>query len=138
MTLRVLVADDQAPFRGAVRSVLDASTDFELVAEATSGEEALALVDALRPDVVLMDIKMPGIGGIEAARSVTARYPETVTILLSTYREEDLPPQARTCGAAAYLHKSDFAGHVLRELLHGRPDSAASLGHASGRPPRNA
>ena len=120
MTLRVLVADDQAPFRRAVRSVLDASTDFELVAEARSGEEAVALVGALRPDVVLMDIKMAGIGGIEAARSITATCPETMTILVSTYREEDLPPQTRTCGAAAYLQKSDFAGNTLRELWDGR------------------
>ena len=119
MSYRVLVADDQAPFRRAARSVLGATADFELVAEATSGEEAVALVEALRPDVVLMDIKMPGIGGIEAARSIAATCPETVTILLSTYREEDLPPQARTCGAAAYLHKSDFAALVLRELLEG-------------------
>ena len=126
MTYRVLVADDQAPFRRAARSVLGASADFELVAEATSGEEAVALADALRPDVVLMDIKMPGIGGIEAARAIRATHPETITILLSTYREEDLPPQARTCGAAAYLHKSDFAGHVLRELLdEGRPSGRA-------------
>ena len=120
MTVRVLVADDQAPFRGAARSVLGATADFELVGEATSGEEAVALVNSLRPDLVLMDIKMAGIGGIEAARSIKATSPETLTILLSTYREEDLPPQARTCGAAAYLHKSDFSRHALRELWHGR------------------
>ena len=120
MTFRVLVADDQAPFRRAARSVLSATADFELVAEATSGEEAVALVRALRPDIVLMDVTMAGIGGIEAARSIAETYPETMTILLSTRREEDLPPQARTCGAAAYLHKSDFAGHTLRELWDGR------------------
>jgi DNA-binding NarL/FixJ family response regulator len=120
MTIRVLVADDQAPFRRAARSVLTATAGFQLVGEATSGEEAVALVDSLRPDLVLMDIKMAGIGGIEAARSITAAYPETMTILLSTYREEDLPPEARTCGAAAYLHKSDFGGRVLRELWDGR------------------
>jgi two-component system invasion response regulator UvrY len=119
MTVRVLVADDQVPFRRAARYVLNATNDFELVGEATSGEEAVTLVDSLRPDVVLMDIKMPGIGGIEAARSITATHPETMTILLSTYREKDLPHQARTCGAAAYLHKSDFGGHALRELWGG-------------------
>jgi two-component system, NarL family, invasion response regulator UvrY len=126
MTVRVLVADDQAPFRRAARSVLSATADFELVGEAASGEEAVALVESLRPDLVLMDIKMAGIGGIEAARSITAACPETMTILVSTYREEDLPPQARMCGAAAYLHKSELAGHVLRELWAGRcyPPSA--------------
>ena len=120
MTIRVLVADDQTPFRRAARSVLEATADFELVGEATSGEEAVALVDSLRPDLVLMDIKMAGIGGIEAARSIRATHPETVTILLSTYREDDLPRQARMCGAAGYLHKSDFSRPVLRELWEER------------------
>jgi len=120
MTVRVLVADDQAPFRRAARTVLGAESGFQLVGEATSGEEAVALVDSLRPDLVLMDITMDGIGGIEAARSIVAAHPETMTVLVSTYRQEDLPPEARECGATAYLHKSDFAGHVLRRLWEGR------------------
>jgi DNA-binding NarL/FixJ family response regulator len=125
MTVRVLVADDQAPFRGAARAVLAATPDFELVGEASSGEEAVALVGALRPDLVLMDIKMPGLGGIEATRSITGAYPETATVLLSTYREEDLPARAQHCGALAYLHKSNLDGAVLRDLLARRqPDSA--------------
>jgi len=126
MTVRVLVVDDQAPFRKAARCVLGVTDDFELVAEASSGEEAVVLVRSLRPDLVLMDITMAGIGGIEAARSITATHPDTMTVLLSTYREQDLPVQARTCGAAAYLHKSDFGGPILRELWAGRcyPPSA--------------
>jgi two-component system, NarL family, invasion response regulator UvrY len=126
MTVRVLVADDQAPFRRAARAVLGTATGFQLVGEATSGEEAVKLARSLRPDLVLMDISMDGIGGIEAARSITVSHPGTMTILVSTYREEDLPPEARRCGAAAYLHKSDFAGHVLRRLWEGRryPPSA--------------
>jgi DNA-binding NarL/FixJ family response regulator len=126
MTVRVLVADDQAPFRRAARSVVGATDGFELVGEAASGEEAVALVGLLRPDLVLMDIRMAGMGGIEAARSIAAAFPQTVTILLSTYREQDLPAQARTCGAAAYVHKSDFGGPALRRLWDGRaqPSSA--------------
>jgi DNA-binding NarL/FixJ family response regulator len=120
MTVRVLVADDQAPFRRAARSVVAATREFELVGEATSGEEAVALVESLRPDLVLMDIAMAGIGGIEAAGAIRAAHPETVTVLVSTYREEDLPPEARACGAAAYLHKSDFGGQALRELWNRR------------------
>lgn len=116
MTVRVVIADDQAPFRAAARAVVGAAPGFQLVGEATSGEEALALVDSLRPDLVLMDITMAGIGGIEAARSIAAGHPETTTILLSTYREEDLPDQVRTCGAAAYLHKSEFGRDALRTL----------------------
>ena len=75
MNVRVLVADDHAPFRRAARSVLSAAAGFQLVGEATSGEEAVALADSLRPDLVLMDIVMAGIGGIEAARSITAAHP---------------------------------------------------------------
>jgi DNA-binding NarL/FixJ family response regulator len=125
VTVRVLVADDQAPFRRAARAVIEAATGFQLVGEATSGEEAVALVDSLRPDLVLMDIAMAGIGGIAAARSIAAAHPETTTILVSTYRDEDLPREARTCGAS-YLHKSDFGSHMLRELWKGRryPPSA--------------
>ena len=113
---RVLVADDQAPFRQAARAVVGATPGFELVGEAASGEEALSLVEALEPDLVLMDIKMAGIGGIEAARRITAAHPRTMTILVSTYLEEDLPPQARTCGARAYLHKANFGSDALRAL----------------------
>jgi two-component system invasion response regulator UvrY len=125
MTVRVLLADDQAPFRGAARAVLAATPEFELVGEASSGEEAVALVGALRPDLVLMDIKMPGIGGIEASRSIARAYPGTVTILLSTYREEDLPAQAHGCGALAYLHKSNLDGSGLRTLWARRQSASA-------------
>ena len=72
------------------------------------------MVTSLRPDLVLLDIKMAGLGGIEAARSIAASSPETVTVLVSTYREEELPAGVRTCGAAGYIHKSEFG--VLQAL----------------------
>ena len=131
MTVRVLIADDQAPFRRAARSVLSAVNDFQLIGEATSGEEAVALVDSLRPDLVLMDITMAGIGGIEAARSINARHPETMTVLLSTYREEDLPREALSCGATAYLHKSDLSGHALHHLWSERRVTRSQPGRGS-------
>jgi two-component system invasion response regulator UvrY len=117
MTVRVVVADDQAPFRRAARSVLAADNEFELVGEAHSGEEAVAAARSLEPDLILLDIKMAGIGGIEAARTIAAAVPSAVTVLVSTYREEDLPAGASTCGAAAYLHKSEVGAPVLRALL---------------------
>jgi two-component system invasion response regulator UvrY len=120
MTTRVLVADDRAPFRLAARRVLRAAAGFELVGEVTSGEQAVALAAALGPDVVLMDILMPGIGGIEAARRIATARPAIVTILLSTYRAQDLPVEAQSCGAAAYVHKSDFGAGVLQELYASR------------------
>jgi len=125
MTVRVIVADDQPPFRGAARAVVAATPEFELVGEASSGEEAIALVDMLQPDVVLVDITMPGLGGIEATRSIAGAHPQTMTILVSTYREEDLPAQAHDCGAAAYLHKSNLDGRALRRLWSGRQTSSA-------------
>ena len=114
--VRVLVADDRAPFRRAARAVLEATPGFEIVGEAMSGEEAVALAESLEPDLVLMDINMDGIGGIEATRRIAEARPQTVTVLLSSYREEDLPSDARSCGAAAYVHKEDFGPEVLRRL----------------------
>jgi DNA-binding NarL/FixJ family response regulator len=112
----VLIVDDQAPFRRAARAVLAATPGFDAVGEAESGEQALDLVDELAPALVLMDINMPGIDGIEASRRIVDDHPGTVVFLLSTYRADDLPAGARTCGAAGYIHKEDFGSTVLRDL----------------------
>ena len=119
--VRVLIVDDQAPFRRAARAVVDATSGFELVAEAASGEEAVDLTAALEPDLVLIDINMPGIGGIEALRRIAARRNVVVTVLLSTYREEHLPEAVRSCGAAAYIHKEDFGSRALDALVGWQP-----------------
>jgi len=124
LTIRVIVADDQAPFRRAARSVLAAAADFQLVGEAMSGEEVVVLVGSLLPDLVLMDINMTGIGGIEATRSIAASYPHTMTILVSTYSEDELPRHAFDCGAAGYLYKSDLGGPLLRTLWERRSTCA--------------
>ena len=112
----VLVVDDQAPFREAARAVLDRVSGFELVAEAESGEEAAELVGTVHPGLVLMDINMGGISGIEAARRITAAHPDVMVVLVSTYQVDDLPPDVHTSGAAAYVHKEDLSGRVLRRL----------------------
>lgn len=109
----VLIVDDQAPFRRAARAVVGATPGFEVVNEAKSGEEALEMVERHRPGLVLMDINMPGISGIEAAARVTTEYPDTVVLLVSTYRAEDLPADARSCGAADYVNKEDLGPDVL-------------------------
>jgi DNA-binding NarL/FixJ family response regulator len=114
--VRVLIVDDQAPFRRAARAVLAATPEFETVAEAESGEQALALVGELGPALVLMDINMPGIDGIEASRRIVASLPDTVVVLLSTYRADDLPADAASCGAAGYVHKEDFGPAILRDI----------------------
>jgi two-component system, NarL family, invasion response regulator UvrY len=112
----VLIVDDQAPFRRAARAVLAATPEFEAVAEAESGEQALELAGELAPALVLMDINMPGIDGIEASRRILASLPDTVVVLLSTYQAGDLPAEATSCGAAGYVHKEDFGPAVLRDL----------------------
>ena len=112
----VLVVDDQAPFRRAASTVVALTKGFEMVGEARSGEEAETMVTALSPRLVLMDINMDGIDGIEATRRIKAAHPEVVVVLLSTYSEDDLPADALTCGAAAYLNKERFGPTALQEL----------------------
>jgi two-component system, NarL family, invasion response regulator UvrY len=136
--VRVLVADDQAPFRRAARAVVGATPGFELVAEADSGEQAAELAKSLQPDLVLLDIHMPGIGGIEASRRIAGKGEEAVTVLLSSYREEDLPKEARTCGAAAYVHKEDFGPRLLRALWCGDPSLPRRQGRAAPPSPAGA
>jgi len=116
-TATVLIVDDQAPFRAVARTVVGLSPGFEVGGEAEDGERAVEVALATRPSVVLMDINLPGIDGIEATRQITEAVPETTVILLSTYDEASLPTAAATCGAARYVHKEDFSPQVLGELL---------------------
>ena len=112
----VLIVDDQAPFRRAARAVVTATPGFEVVGEAESGEEAVELADALSPGLVLMDINLPGINGIEATRRITAAHPRAVVMLLSTYQAGDIPPDAGDSGAAQYVHKEEFGPAVVRDV----------------------
>jgi DNA-binding NarL/FixJ family response regulator len=114
--LSVVIVDDQAPFRMAARAVLRRTEGFELVGEAANGLEAITVVSEKHPDLVLMDINMPDMGGIEATRRIMAERPETVVILCSTYDVSDLPPDAATSGARAYVHKEQLGAKVLRRL----------------------
>jgi DNA-binding NarL/FixJ family response regulator len=123
-TVGVLIVDDQPPFRAAARAVVDRVQGFALVAEAASGEEAVALSESMHPDLVLMDINMGEMDGIEATRRITASHPGTVVILVSTYGVDDLPPDARTSGAAAYLNKDELSPRAVRRLWESGGDPA--------------
>ena len=96
----VLVVDDQAPFRMAAKAVLRRLDGFELAGEASGGPEAIRLVDELHPALVLMDINMPEMSGIEATRQIIAAHPDVVVFLCSTYDAADLPPDATQAGPA--------------------------------------
>ena len=114
--LPVLVVDDQAPFRLAAKAVLRRLAEFELVGEASNGSEAVELAGDLRPALVLMDINMPEMNGIEATRRILSAHPEVVVFLCSTYDVGDLPPAAAASGASAYVNKERFGADTLRRL----------------------
>jgi DNA-binding NarL/FixJ family response regulator len=118
----VLVVDDQLPFRMAAKTVVRVTPGFEVIGEAESGEDAVAQVDSLHPRLVLMDINMPGINGIEATRQIKAACPDTFVILLSTYNVDDLPADARESGAIAYVHKEEFSPFLLEDVWAHRSD----------------
>ena len=120
--VKVLVVDDQAPFRRAAQAVLMMTDGFESIAEAESGEDAVETAARLHPDLVLMDINLGGINGIEATRQIVAANPGTFVILLSTYNADDLPADARDSGAIAYVHKEEFAPNLLEDIWAHRSD----------------
>jgi DNA-binding NarL/FixJ family response regulator len=120
--VKVLVVDDQAPFRRAAQAVLMMTDGFEGVAEAESGEDAVEVVGRLHPDLVLMDINLGGINGIEATRRIMAVAPDTFVILLSTYNADDLPADAKESGAIAYVHKEEFSPFLLEDIWAHRAD----------------
>lgn len=103
--IRVLLADDHNVLRQGMAQVLDMQPDIAVVAQAENGEEALRQVAINRPDIVLMDINMPGMDGVAAARRITANFPETGVIILTMYRRDDYVFEAIKAGANGYLLK---------------------------------
>ena len=120
----VMIVDDQPPFRDAAKAVLSRIDGFDLVAEVASGEDAVATSGELQPDLVLMDINMGELNGIEATRLITQSNPSTKVILVSTYTLEDLPPDARTSGAVAYVNKDELSPRMIRRLWEAGGDPA--------------
>jgi two-component system, NarL family, invasion response regulator UvrY len=112
----VVTVDDQALFRAAAREVIDVTPGFEAVGEAASGEEAIALLERLDAQLVLVDVRMPGMGGVEAARRINELRPRAVVVLISLEAAEDVPATASACGAVAFVRKQDFGPTMLRGL----------------------
>ncbi|MFF3442421.1 response regulator [Streptosporangium sp. NPDC002721] len=105
MSVRVLVTDDQALIRGGFRMILEARDDLEVVGEAADGHEAVALTGRLRPDVVLMDVRMPGMDGLEATRRIVASGSAARVVILTTYDLDESVFAALRAGASAFLLK---------------------------------
>jgi two-component system, NarL family, invasion response regulator UvrY len=117
--VRVLTVDDQAVFRAAARDVIEATPGFDPIAEAASGAEALAMTESLRPDLILMDVRMPDMDGIETTRRLRDAGSDSPVVLISFEDSDDIDAVARGCGADATLRKQDFCPGALRRLWAG-------------------
>ncbi|MEP7152940.1 MAG: PAS domain S-box protein, partial [Nitrospira sp.] len=115
--LRILLADDHAMVRQGLRSVLESYHDLEVVGEAGDGEAAVNMTDALLPDVVVMDINMPRIDGIEATRQIVARHPDIVVIGLSVQNEHHVEEVMLNAGAAVFVTKERAAGQLYEAII---------------------
>ena len=140
--IKVMLVDDHAVVRSGLGAFLLASDDLELVGEAASGEEAVRRCRSFAPDVVLMDLVMPGMDGAEATKIIRQNCPEVQVIVLTSFKEEDLVQRALKAGAIGYLLKnvsSDELADAIRAAKAGRPtlapEAAQALIHASTRPP---
>jgi NarL family two-component system response regulator LiaR len=132
--IRVIIVDDHAVVRGGLRLFLLAFEDLELVGEAGNGEQALALCEKLEPDVVLMDLVMPEMDGVQATEVIRERYPQIQVIALTSFEEEELVQAALESGAISYLLKNVSAGELaaaIRAAHAGRatlaPEAAEAL-----------
>ncbi len=132
--IRVLIADDHALFRQALRAVLDGEPDLDLVGEASDGEEAIRMAEELAPDVVLMDVRMPNIAGIDAARRLKESLPSTKVVMLTVSDDEEDLFDAIKAGASGYLLKEinpDEVARAIRQIQAGQsllsPSMASKL-----------
>jgi two-component system, NarL family, response regulator YdfI len=114
--IRVLIADDHLVVREGLRAILEAAPDLALVGEAADGAEAVQLAGELSPDVVLMDLRMPNVDGIEAIRQIKSRYPDVEIVILTTYDDDEYIVRGLRAGARGYLLK-DTGRQVLFEAI---------------------
>ena len=131
--MRVVIADDHPVFREGLRGVLTSLPDVELVAECADGREALAAVDEHRPDLVLMDLSMPDVSGIEATRAITDRHPGTAVLVLTMLEDDDSVLAALRAGARGYLVKGSPPEEVIRAVESVAAGEAVFGPHVAGR-----
>jgi DNA-binding NarL/FixJ family response regulator len=114
--IRVLIADDHRHFREGLRALLRSTEELEVVGEAADGEETIALATELQPDVIVMDLRMPRIGGIEATRQISRRSPHISILVLSMFEDDDSLFAALQAGARGYLLKGALKTEILRAI----------------------
>jgi len=114
--IKIMLVDDHRLVRAGLKRVLQEVPDMEVIAEASSGEEAMDLLRSHTPDVVLMDINMPGIGGLEATRRLLQKLPSTRVIVVSMHLEEPYPSRMLAAGAAGYISKDSAADEVVAAI----------------------
>ena len=114
-SVRILTVDDQELFRGVARDVIEATPGFESIGEASNGEEGLEAVGRLLPDLVLLDVRMPGLSGIDVARRLAVTHPQVVVILISIEESIDVP-SATQLDTVPLVRKQDFGPRLLRRL----------------------
>ena len=141
--IRVMVVDDHTVVRNGIKFSLSAFDDIKLVAEADCGDEAVRLCDEVEPDVVLMDMVMPGMDGVSATRVISERHPQTQVIALTSFQEGSLVQEALAAGAVGYLLKDvviDELADAIRSAHAGRvtlaPAAAQALATEAARPPK--
>ncbi len=113
MTVRIVLADDHPVVRGGLRALIATIEGLEVVGEATDGDSAVREVQLLRPDVVLMDVRMPGVGGVEATRRIREKTPETAVLMLTMYDDDATVLTAMQAGARGYLLKGAEQGEIV-------------------------
>jgi DNA-binding NarL/FixJ family response regulator len=114
--IRILIADDHPLFRDGMHGLLDSVADTEVVGEATTGDEAVSRAKSLRPDVILMDIKMPGINGIEATRTILASHPNIHILMITMLEDDESVFAAMRAGARGYVLKGANQAEILRAI----------------------
>jgi two-component system, NarL family, response regulator NreC len=130
MTIKVVLADDHKIVRQGLRVLLESETDIEVVAEASNGLEAAPLVERIKPDILVADIRMPGLSGIELTRSVVKTSPGTAVIILSMFGDEAYVIEGFQAGARAYVAKESSVEELvlaIREVLAGRKFISGSV-----------